>query len=323
MKRILVFAVALVLTSLLYAEEGQTAPTGVVQIEAAAAYTSAGSAWDQYGVKQAIGDLYYFPSDGYHAISMGGALELGLLDWLSASVRWTPAWNLWSTFVNAPAPFDRATMNGAYDVFVSARFQVVGRPSLGLVVEPEVKLPASSPKWAVQDNLASTGESWIFASPDKHTLGVGLAASLEVAVTRAFLVDAYGELIVYGDKYHEDASWETWRQHELMLPEWSVVWLAYGFDLSGTVEPAYELTVSDGVALKVAVPVTFRKSPEVKHDGEVQTDSDSYLLTVTPTVSVALATLEVQLAYTVPLLGKNADAAHAIGLALRRPLELF
>ncbi len=83
----------------------------------------------------------------------------------------------------------------------------------------------------------------------------------------------------------------------------------------------------EGLRLGAGLPVTFTMSPELKVDDVAQADTNSYLLTVSPNVSLFLLKsfipMEFKLGYTLPLLGKNNFASNSLVLQVKLYLRFY
>ena len=98
MKRILVLLLMLAVASLAFSDDALVLPKGVLRTYITAAYGFATSAYDADADKQDMSGLY----EGYKIFNLGGALEYGVTDWVSAAVQWAPGWNIWSTTMQGP-----------------------------------------------------------------------------------------------------------------------------------------------------------------------------------------------------------------------------
>ena len=118
MKRILVLILLVTVASFAFADDALVLPKGVLRTYVTGAYGFATSYYDQDGEKQDMAGLY----EGYKIINLGGALEFGVTDWVSAAVQWAPGWNLWSEFDKPTFPLDdNARANGPFDIFAGAK----------------------------------------------------------------------------------------------------------------------------------------------------------------------------------------------------------
>ena len=103
--------------------------------------------------------------------------------------------------------------------------------------------------------------------------------------------------------------------------------MTLGYDLTLEAEPHFQTTFGNGMILGAGLPVTFSRSPELKYDDVAQADTDSYLLSVSPNVSLFLTKfvipMEIKVGYTLPLVGKNAQATNTVVLQLKAYLRFY
>jgi hypothetical protein len=310
MKRILVLLLMLAVASLAFSDDALVLPKGVLRTYITAAYGFATSAYDADADKQDMSGLY----EGYKIFNLGGALEYGVTDWVSAAVQWAPGWNIWSEFDNPTLLLDdNARANGPFDIFAGAKIQILGEkglmPSemLRLAFAPGVKIALPDPDWQEQANNKADGDPWKAESVDKHAWGFGARAYFDYVLNEMIYFNLYSEFIYYLKKDFDNT--------DLYGGFGTDAEIEYGYDLTLEVEPHFEKMIADGFRLGIGVPATLTMSPETKEDGTGQ-DDESYLLTVGPNVSLFLMNFfiptELKVGYTLPLLGKNDDALNTI-----------
>ena len=124
MKKCLIIVWLLAIASLAIADDALVLPQGVMRTYFIGAYAFASQEWDADGDKVDITSA--FGDTSYRALNLGGAVEFGILDWITAAVQWSPGWNVWSEFPNAGAPADTATVNVPADIFAGAKIQIIG-----------------------------------------------------------------------------------------------------------------------------------------------------------------------------------------------------
>jgi hypothetical protein len=130
-----------------------------------------------------------------------------------------------------------------------------------------------------------------------------------------FYVNLYSELIYYiGTVKREALGVSDWVAVNVFMAPNSDV--SVGYDLTVEAEPHFHTAFGNGIQLSAGVPVTFSLSPELKYDGTAQADTDYYLLSISPNVSLFLTKfvlpIEFKLGYTLPLVGKNANAMNTV-----------
>ncbi len=312
MKRILVLILLLTVVSFTFADDALVLPKGVLRTYITGAYGFVTSEFDADGEKQDITGLF----EGYKIINLGGAIEYGVTDSISAAVQWAPGWNIWSEFDNPVVLFnDNTRINGPFDVFAGAKIQVIGSKGLvaneaiRLAFAPGVKIALPDPDWKKQADNRAAGDPWIAQSVDKHAWGFGSRAYFDYILNEMIYLNLYGEFIYYLKKDVDNT--DLWALTPLAID----AEIEYGYDLTLEAEPHFELMIADGLRLGIGVPATFSMSPEMKVDGAGQ-DDESYLLSVGPNISLFLMKffipMELKVGYTLPLLGKNEGAVNTI-----------
>ena len=317
MKRILILLLLLAVASFAFADDALVLPKGVLRTYITGAYGFVTSAFDPDGDKVDVVDTLPLPLyEGYKAINLGGAIEFGLTDWMSAAVQWAPGWNIWSEFDNPQIfPDDNARVNGPFDVFAGAKIQVLGEKGLvandtiRVAFAPGVKIALPDPDWQKQFDNRAAGDPWILKGVDKHAWGLGGRAYFDYVLNKMFYVNLYGEFIYFLKKDYDDTT--------LLGPLLgTAAEIEYGYDLTLEAEPHFEMMFGDGLRLGIGVPATFIMSPTEKQDGADVPDSESYLFSVGPNVSLFLmkfvVPMELKIGYTLPLFGMNADAVNTI-----------
>jgi hypothetical protein len=316
MKKILVLLLLIAVASLTFADDALVLPKGVLRTYITGAYGFATSKYDPDGEKKDIQDIALV-YEGYKIFNLGGAIEYGVTDWMSAAVQWAPGWNIWSEFDNPSFPLDdNARANGPFDVFAGAKIQVLGEKGLvandmiRLAFAPGVKIALPDPDWQEQVTKQADGDPWIAQSVDKHAWGVGARAYFDYILNKMIYFNLYGEFIYYLKKDFNNTD-----LFPLILGGIDAE-REYGYDLTLEAEPHFETMLADGLRLGIGVPATLTLNPKEKRDGSEVADTDSYLFSVGPNVSLFLMNffipMELKIGYTLPLLGKNADALNTI-----------
>ena len=264
-----------------------------------------------------------------------------MIDWISAAVQWAPGWNVWSATKNGslipPLGFDGANLsaNGPYNIFAGTKIQIIGpkapvaNETIRLAAAAGVKIPVKTPDaayWADQFAAATGTGEWLGASNDKPLWGLGARAYFDYVLNEMFYFNLYSEFIYYLG---------TVKRNELSLEDYAAVLftpalqsdVTLGYDLTLELEPHFQTTFGNGIILGAGLPVTFSQSPELKFDDVAQADTDSYLLSVSPNVSLFLTKfvipMEIKVGYTLPLVGKNAFATNTVVIQLKAYLRFY
>jgi hypothetical protein len=319
MKKILVIMLLMAVALLTFADDALVLPKGVLRTYITCAYGFATSAYDADGEKQDMSSGLY---TGYKIFNLGGAVEYGVTDWMSAAVQWAPGWNVWSQFDDPAALLDdNSRLNGPFDVFAGAKIQVVGENGLvanekfRIAFAPGVKVPLPDPDWQKQADNQSAGDPWNVRNVDKHALGIGARAYADYVINKMLYVNLYSEFIYYLKKDRDNT--DLWPAGPLSVD----AEVEYGYDLTLEAEPHFEMMFGDGLRLGIGVPATVSMNPAEKRDGVEVADSEGYLFSVSPSVSLFLMKFfiptELKVGYTLPLLGKNSDAVNRVVFQLK------
>jgi hypothetical protein len=330
MKRIVVGVLLLALAAAVFADDALVLPKGVLRTYLTGAYAFASEEW-KTGDKVDIAGF-----DTLGAINLGGAVEFGVIDWISAAVQWAPGWSIWSATENGTPPFDKLQVNGPYNVFAGAKIQVIGpnapvaNEMIRLAAAAGVKIPvetADAAYWQEQylAGLGGGGTEWVSSYNDKPLWGLGARAYFDYVLNKMFYFNLYSEFIYYLG---------TVKRNEVSVADWGAVFggatnsdVSFGYDLTVEAEPHFEMMFGNGMRLGVGVPITYTMSPEIVRDGTAVADTDSYLLSVSPNVSLFLTKFfiptEIKVGYTLPLVGQNTKATNTVVVQLKTYLRFY
>jgi hypothetical protein len=333
MKRIAVLILLLALTATVFADDALVLPKGVLRTYLTGAYAFASNEWDDSGEKV---ELSLSGFDSMRAVNLGGAVEFGVIDWISAAVQWAPGWNVWSATENGTPPYDKLQVNGPYNVFTGAKIQIIGpkapvaNEKIRLAAAAGVKIPVKAPDaeyWADQfaAGLGGGGTDWLSSYNDKPFWGLGARGYFDYVLNEMFYFNLYSEFIYFlGTAKRDTLSVEDWYAVFLGAPNSDV---SVGYDLTLEAEPHFEMTFGNGMILGAGLPVTFSMSPELKFDDVAQADTNFYLLSVSPNLSLFLTKfvipMEIKMGYTLPLVGKNAKATNMLVIQLKVYLRFY
>ncbi len=323
MKRIVLLVLIGSLSWLSFADDARELPKGTLRLSQNTSFAFAVSRFNLDGEKEQIAQY-----DGrLLSLNLGAALEMGITSWVSAVLEWAPGWNIWSAFDYQTAPDDMLTVNGGYDLFAATRVQVLGRGGLlpserfRLAIAPGGRIPLPSPDWLEQANRALDGEPWRQYANDYHTAGLGSRAWFDVIFTHWLYLNLYAEFIRYFPKDYDEVDLLAYQDSPPKPQE-----VDYGYSLTGEVEPHFEFDLG-GIRIGAGLPLTFRQTPELEFDGAAVADSDTYLLTASPRLTLFLSrpAMEFRLGYTYPILGKglNTPALNALSLQVRSYLRIY
>jgi hypothetical protein len=317
MKKLVVGVLLLALAAAVFADDALVLPKGVLRVYFTGAYAFASQEWDADGEKA---DFAAF--DSLSAINLGGAAEFGVTDWISAAVQWAPGWTVWSATENGLGAYENLLVTGPYNVFAGAKVQIIGpkapvaNEKIRLAAAAGVKIPVNAPDadyWVEQFTAMMGGDEWKASYNDKPLWGVGARGYFDYVLNEMFYMNLYSEFIYYLG---------TIKGNELSVSTLAATGeYNLGYDLTVEAEPHFEMMVGNGMRLGAGLPVTFNFSPAVKYDDSAVDNTESYVLSVSPNVSLFLTKfvlpIEFKLGYTLPLVGDNAYATNTVVLQIK------
>jgi hypothetical protein len=288
-----VFMVSIALP--LFADDALVLPKGVLRTYITAAYGYGDTYYDADGKKQ--------DTDEIKAINLGMAIEFGATDWISPGIQWAPGYNVWSEYGTGDA-----NVNGAYDLKVGAKFQIIGpnapvqSSNMRFAVVPGVKIPL--PGADLEKELANlyAGKEGTIADPDKHAWAIGSQASFDYIVNEKFFVNLFCEYMKYLEMTDVEYIYVSGG-----IPYLATSDINYGYSLKLEVEPHFETPLGSG-KLSATLPVTYEMWPETTYSG-TGADNAGYSLKIAPSASyfflAGALPLELKLGYTLPVAGEN------------------
>ena len=229
MKKIMFFGLTLLaLGSALFADDAKVMPKFVGRFYLVPTFSFANGEYDNDGKYQSFGGTA-------KVFNLGAALEFGITDWITGAVQWTPGWTAYSDISPAaPAgveslmpsiteallhtampgtdkPFKGdLTVNGVADLFVGAKIQIVGEKApvqtnmFRFSVAPGLTIPLPGPDFSDEASNALKGDNAVFASMDKHVMGLGGRVYFDYIINEHFFINLYNETLVYPIKQKLD-----------------------------------------------------------------------------------------------------------------------
>jgi len=318
MKRLLVLTLALAVAAVAFADEALVLPQGVLRVRVTGAYTMATQAFDADGEKVDI-TVAPFPGvvDTVNTFNIGASVEYGIVKGVNIAVQWLPGYILYSKLDSTA--LDKASLNGAFDIFAGAKVQILGDQGLVKKLENETMrfaaaagaiIPVPGADWEEETTNLSGGKDFLLRDADRHAWGIGGRAYFDYVVNEMFFVNLYSEYIKF---LKVDAG-----KLGAPTPEQEY---DYGYRLTLEAEPRFERNIATDIQLKVGLPVTYKTNPEVEVGGTAVTDTDSYTLDIRPYAALFVRKrplpLELEVGYRYPLAGKNGAANSAITFQLK------
>jgi len=336
MKKIILVLVLLALVMPAFADEATVLPAGVLRTYVVPVYSFATQQYDNDG--EAV-DLSFdttlgtLPVDKISLFNLGGAIEYGVNDWISAAVQWTPGQTFSTKFdVESGFPLEEpveenGTAKGPAEVFIGAKFQIVGPKApvvndmFRVAAATGVMLPAATGYDAEQESadlltLLGPSPEEVNIGVGKNALGFGGRFYADYVVNEMFFFNLYSQFKYFLPVDKEKTDLITYTDAGAGVDE-----VNYGYELTLEAEPHFDAPIADGVVLKVGLPVTYVTSPNVKYDDAEQDDTAKYSLYVKPSVTAFMMKLplpmEFKLGYEYPLMGKNVFARHNVVFQLK------
>jgi hypothetical protein len=329
MKKIILVLVLLALVMPAFADEATVLPAGVLRTYIVPVYSFATEAYDEDGETMDI-TLSGIPVDKVSLFNLGGAIEYGVNDWISAAVQWTPGQTFTTKFDigTAAGPLEEIieedlTAKGPAEVFIGAKFQFVGPKApvvndmFRVAAAAGAMVPAAfgydaEEEFANFSALTGGTPTATNVGVGKNALGFGGRFYADYVVNEMFFFNLYSQF-----KYFLPVAKEkTDVLHYFAALLAGADEVNYGYELTLEAEPHFDATVADGVILKVGLPVTYVMTPDIKFDDTESADSATSSLYVKPSVTAFMMKLplpmEFKLGYEYPLMGKNTFARNNV-----------
>ncbi len=350
-KRFVLIGAALAAWALpVFADDGSVLPARVLRVYAVPTYLTIPGAYDD-------GGKYQKDESGggkIDAFNLGLAVEYGVTDWWGLGVQWTPGYTLASKvdlsdpgnpalgIPNFPDP--KANINGPADVYVGAKFQIVGpkapvqSDAWRFSVAPGVIIPFGALDADKQSENLANGSNVTVSDSDKHVFAYGGRGYLDYVMNKNFYVDLYGEYV----QYTKASSRKVFVPSSLLAvntsgfpggpytPGTNVFSsdVDFGNRITLELEPNYTLPVGgDDYGISFGLPVTYVGSAKTEYSNALAESflgADSgYLLTVRPSADVFfyktpfVLPVELKADYSIPVAGKNNSAVSYFDLQIR------
>ncbi len=307
------------------ADDGLVLPAGIIRVTLVPSYDWLNGAYD-------TGGKYTEYSSGggkITAFDTGAAIEYGVTNWITAAVQWTPGWNISSKMDVTTGTGSNVNVNGLYDAFIGAKFQILGdqapfkNDTIRFCLAGGVTVPFGGPSMSDQYTNATQGKDVTIAPVDVQTLGIGGRLYFDYIFSKAFFLNLYSQIIYYpGTVPFKDTSLPAYEKYLLSGNTFNPD-VGYGYNLTLEVEPHYIYALSSNASLEGSLPVTLTTTPNLTYGGTSQSDTYTSLLVVRPTLDLFLMKspipfpVELKVAYSVPLVGWNTGASNALILILR------
>ena len=295
-----------------FADDAKVMPAKVGRVYMTNTYAFANGSYDKDGKYTD----YASGAGAFKAYNMGFALEYGVIDWVTAAIQWAPGVNVWSDMDKNLGTTATANINGFYDIFAGAKFQIVGEKApiknsmIRFAVAPGVKIPLPAVNMQDQYNNILSSSATTVANMDKHLFALGGRGYFDYILNKMFFFNLYSEFIYYpleGDLKDLSPTYHA-----------STSKVAFGYKLTLEAEPHFEAMVADGLQFSAGLPITYVTTPDIKIDGTASADSSTAVINLGPNASVfflkALLPVELKLGYSFPVYAVNTPATNSLTL---------
>ena len=325
MKKILLVLVMLALVLPAFADDAKVLPKGVLRTYIVPVYSFATGQYDADGEKVDL-DFSGATIDKAALFNLGGAIEYGANDWISAAVQWTPGYTFSTTFEGDNALLDDANAKGPAEVFIGAKFQIVGPKApvqnnmFRVSAATGVMLPTAF-NYDPAEEAGKIGTEEFNIGVTKNATGLGARFYADYVINDMFFFNLYSQFKYLLPVDAEKTNYSNYATAAALGVADKQV--DYGYELTLEAEPHFNTMVTDGVELSVGVPVTYVTAPAPKYDGDaledvnpLVDDTSSNSLYVKPSVSTFFMKLpvpmEFKVGYELPLMGKNVQARNNV-----------
>jgi hypothetical protein len=319
----------------LFADDALMIPQNVIRFRVIPSATFFSQEFDPDGEAQDLES-----PDSVNVYNLSFALEYGVLDWITAALQWTPGWQFASTLDGYEDPLaalgsdnEDLKATGLNDLFIGAKVQIIGEnapvpnESHRLAFATGVIAPLSTFDADSEAEAYLDGDPYRINRAGRDVWGAGFRAYYDFVINENFFLNLYNETILYFPR--DQKSWTP----AAIFPgpvagtEVTESEIDYGYELTFELEPQYQTMLSDDLRFGAGLPVTYVRTPEIEVDGNAQDDSDSYTLSIGPSVSFFLLgapwPIDLELSYQRNLMGKNANVSNTVVLQIKNYLRFW
>jgi len=339
MRKFLLVCLALMcISSAAFADDAKVMPKRVGRLYIAPVLGFADTSFDHNGKETTFDKINFF--------NLGFALEYGIGDWITGAVQWTPGVTL-SSDINGALPSSlaipglEANMNDAADLFVGAKFQIIG-PKAPVVsqqfrtaIAAGILIPLTSgPDFSKELTAIGGGANKAtLSSMDNHSFGAGWRAYFDILLGKKFFINFYNETIFYLQK-RDLIKYDV--QHAggyLQGNEELKGTINYQYRTTFEFEPVFETTIGPSVGFTAGLPVAFVHTPKYIYEYDsvvgqamagyagIQDGFSHQSMKITPGVQVFFyktpLPIELKAQYQMPLYVRNGKAQNNLIFQLR------
>ncbi|MDR3138235.1 MAG: hypothetical protein LBT95_01020 [Treponema sp.] len=305
-----------------FAESAQVLPARAFSFEIASSFTLAEKYYDiarKY-------NRFQEKEGAFKTLNLGFSAAAGITDWLTATVKWNPGWNVWSRKDQVFMPSEKILLTGFYDILAEIKVQIAGPQGLfkkrgfRFALAPEFKIPLPGPNYAEQEAKLQRGEPIIMENLDRHVFGLGGRIYFDYLINKMFSINILGEAIFYPVlKKLKDVGFDEYLYAGPLIPADSMVRYLGDLNLKGGVYFAKAL--SRGLIFGVGLPLNYMVNCGTWYYSYLKNRNISYLLSLQPDIGLFFFRLPVpvhlRLGYSLPLLGMDQNAVHVFALSLK------
>jgi hypothetical protein len=289
--------ILLALGTAAFADDAKVMPMMVGRVYVAPTFAFA------VGMYDSDGNYKNLSGGSVKAFNLGFAVEYGVIDWITAAVQWAPGWTPWSDLgviskgmksglgpleTLVPGNFEEANRNGVADLFVGAKFQIVGEnapiksSTFRAAIGPGIIIPFPGPDFSNAATSITAAEKFTSSSNDNHVWAAGTRLYFDWIINEHFFLNLYNETIFYmtGQSLNKFGPHLSLMKGLLLqtvqagaMPSSSVPTINqldgtvnYQYKLTFEVEPVYSTSLADGITLSAGLPVNYVFKPAPKYD---------------------------------------------------------
>ncbi len=307
MRKLIAVLTVLALGSLVIADDAVVLPKGVFRARLIPSYSMMSESFDKDGEKVDAGMEAKI-------MVLSGAFELGIVDQVTFGIKWAPGYYIWSDISLS----DKAKLSGPGDLEIGAKAQILGdqgfakSDALRFALTAGVIIPLDKFDSAEEFTNMMGGKDFRIGSTSyAQTLGIGGKLDADYVLNEMFFFNLHGELKYYFKGDVGNPAVET----------------EYGLVTVGEFEPHAKFALGESATLNVGLPLTFTANGANTYAGVEDETTAEQLLTLGPSLSLMTKLgelpVEAQVQYSLPLMGKYAQAQNTISLQLKIFGKLF
>lgn len=326
---------------------GELAPpsAGSLTASVVTSLDAASSFFDGDGTRESLADTAH---GSWWSLAYGMEMAYGFSPTVGARIAWLPGF----TFPSRYTGDENRRRNGASNLRLVVPVLLMGaggatgsegteqdeavarrrglladRAGFSLTAAPVGIIKIRGYDLEAQADRRQTGETYIAEHPDRKAHALGLALAETMALGRRTRLRASQEALFY---FPADYTEQSLANYDLNLVREGIEdadqfdTIYYRYRLSGSLGGSYVLQEAPRTRWRAGLTVIGHYMPAPIVDDILVENTDSFVVAAEPAISVSPAVwnyrTSFELSWSIPLFGKNEDAAHEIALALRTTL---